>query len=432
LTYTTIIKNPDYDKNQETIEKDVEKGKYQTDITYREAMYEVTRIGQDMYKKMQLVPNIIQVRNEMGKLVAKYNYVNLLLGTVDGVRVSLYEMMYELSVIYNIIRFMINRELAKLKGKVFYYDEAYLPKGKTLNDILYRMTEDSIVTFNSKQSGNDDDDPKAKDIRTQIGDMDLGVSQGLGLLITAGQDIERTLDRITGITDARQGVSKASATATAITTSTEASRACTQDIFYFFEEYINEVLTTVVERYKAKIASNPSDEHEMIVGANGIKFFSDNKKLTLDDYAAFIGNGRQELQIREKMKRWIELQINAGELRAHDAGKAELEETMNGFLKVLEDGWKAIQDANVQQSEAKANENLQTLRQQIELQDQNREDLQQHEKDLINLEYDRKAGLQQGVDIAKSEMNEAKIQADLLKAGQAVQADNSESNNFPI
>ena len=432
LVYPSIISNEDYDKNYESIQKDLAKGKYEIDIEYRQALYEVTRIGKDIYSKMQLVSDIVQRTNEEGKSVTLYDYVNLMLGTVDGVRVSLFEMMYELGIVYNIIRFMINRELAKYKGKVFHYDEAYLPKGKTWNDVLHRMTEDSVVMYNSKQAGNDDDDPKAKDVRGQIGEMDLGVSQGMQMLLQAASEIEQALDRITGITDARQGITKASQTATGINTSIEASRAQTQDIFYFFEEFVNDALTLIIEKKKARMVNKPNDNDEMIVGDNGVQFLMDSRAITLDDFVAYIGNGRKEADLKARMQRWVEVDINAGQLRASDVARAEMKETMEEYIKCLENGWDAIQKNNQANSEAQANEQIENLKQNIALADKVREDAQQHDMDKINLTKKWDFDIKNNTDFNKQQMQDKELNVDMQKASLASKPDNADSNNFPV
>lgn len=430
MKYQSIIPVDNFYKNQESIEKDVEKGKYEVDSKYRQALYEITKIGQDIYCNTKKVANIVQRTNELGKKVTAYNYLNLLLGTVDGTRISIFQLMYELSVQYNIIRFMMNRELAKYKGKGFTYDEAYLPAGKTYMDILHRLTEDSIITYNSKQPGNDEDDPRAKDSRSVIEERDLGLSQGFPQLVAAAMDIERALSSITGITDARQGTSKASTTATGIENSVTASRSQTQDIFFFFEEYINDVLTHIVERKKAKMVASPDERDEMIVGANGIQYLIDNRDMILDDYAAFIGNGRKENELKQRMQTWVQAQINAGELRASDVARAELKETMAEYLEVLDSGWETIQKANQETSKTQAAENVKNLQEQIRAAKENTEDLQAHELDKINLKGEWDMRIKTGSDAVKMETDEKKIQADLYKAGMSQEQNNKNSESL--
>ena len=57
-------------------------------------------------------------------------------------------MLDDISFLYNVVMFRIIRELAKAKGKAVAYDLAGLPKGQTMKDVMYNLTDDGLYLYN--------------------------------------------------------------------------------------------------------------------------------------------------------------------------------------------------------------------------------------------------------------------------------------------
>ena len=129
-----------------------------------------------------------------------------------GIRVSLLEMLDDISFLYNVVMFQINRELAKAKGKAVAYDLAGLPKGQTVKDVMYNLTDDGLYLYNSSQEGN----KIGRDVMVQgtIKEIDLGVSNTIAVLLPLKNELQLMADRLTGITEERQGQIAASSTVT--------------------------------------------------------------------------------------------------------------------------------------------------------------------------------------------------------------------------
>jgi hypothetical protein len=412
--YSTFI-SADYKKNGEKIDKEVSAGKYNIEKFYKESMLCVTRIGKDMYVKYGYDENIIQSRTNTGKYRTEYDYCNLVYGTVNGTRISIYELTVELSRTYNIIRFMINREISKLKGKTFTYDEAYLPKGKSTVDVMYRLTEDGVLTYNSAQAGvNEGEERRMTDA---FKELDLGVSQGLQTLIILGQDIERVIDRITGINENRQGLNKASATATGIEMSVEASRSITYPLYYFFNIFQNHVFTKICEKKKADIIANKDNsDGEMIIGANGVSEFIKYGDMGFDDYVAYVTNGKKLRDLKERNRALYLQQVNAGELRAQDIVRAEMQETYAEYLAVLDNAWNELNEMRrkIEEEKSKGAQAMQTeaLQQQNNL----HEDDQRHDLDVIQFQGEINKEIQMLKNSGKIQDTSAKGSFDLRKA----------------
>ena len=132
VPYKLSLSDSYYEENQKEIDSDVQRGKYSLNRYYGEDLYEITRIGKDIYADFGRVKGQIQRRGPNGKYCAYYDYVNLCFGTINGSRIPLQEIIDNLSEVYNVVMFMINRELKKMKGMVFTYDKSATPDRKSV------------------------------------------------------------------------------------------------------------------------------------------------------------------------------------------------------------------------------------------------------------------------------------------------------------
>lgn len=412
------IKYEDTDKGKKftnIISEDTYEEKYKNrknvETVYKETLWTVSRIGKDIYCAHFELKDQIQTRMGGPKFHVMYNYCGLLQGTVDGIRISLYEIGIDLSQVYNFIRFAINRELSKIKGKVITYDKAYLPDGKNMADIMYQMTEDSVVEYSSAEAGIDDEEDSGKRFgpTDMFKEVDLGASQGLQMLIMAGQDIERVLDRLTGMNDSRQGISKASKTATGVQSDIASSVSQTYDIFYYFQQYTDMVLTKLAEKTKINHAYLKYDIGALELGDDEKQFIEITKNISWDDYACVTSDGRKEVEIKERIRMLYEAQINAKELRAQDIARAEMQDTFIGFLEALDKGWNAIIQQRMEEAKQASKANSEDMQQQMKSNREIMEDQQSHEKEKIIIKGD--------IDTQRDrEKNQIKKEIEMMKA----------------
>ena len=383
VPYMADLSSDYYNKNQKQIDREVKRGKYKVFTKYKESLWGIVRIGNDVYIDGGELDNVIQTRLGGEKFNVQYNYSGLLHGTINSTRVSLQEMIMDLSVTYNILRFQINREIGKIKGKVFTYNREFLPKGETTESVMYKLVEDGILDYDGSQDGNIED---GRDSSNAIKEMDLGVSQALPILVQLAIDVERTIDRITGINESRQGLTKATSTATASLQNIEASRSITYPLFYDINEYAKRVLIKLAEKTKINWEWLDSIKGGMLVGNDEVFFLKATKDLTNDDYGIYISDGRKEYDIKERLRNLYGVQINAGELRTHDVAEAEMQDTFVGYRKVLDDAWVEIQKNQAQQAQIREEAENKRTKMGLEIAREDREDRQQATLDEISLE----------------------------------------------
>ncbi len=335
VPYKRILSEKYFKDNKAKLRSDVKNGKYKIEKFYREILWTSCRINRDIFTPAKKEDDIIQILNENGIYRAEFDYTGMLFSTINGSRVSIQEIIYELERIYDDIRFMMNKEIRKIRGDTLIYDDAFLPKGQKFIDVLHSVSEDGVVRYNSSSEGNVSG-LEADSNKVGIGSMNLGESQTLVILLQQAMDIERVMDRITGMNESRQGLEKATSTATANTNNVEASRSMTYDMFYFMKDYIERVLMKLAEKTKLNITQHGEDSRKFVLSDEELYYLVSTKNLMSSNYAVTVTDGRKEQITLQKLEQLFPQEINAGLLRTNDVAKFYMEESFAKAIKTLD------------------------------------------------------------------------------------------------
>lgn len=420
--YITTLSREYYDKNEYKLKREDEKyfkenGKHTIDKRYREVLWTATKIGKNIYTSAKQENDIIQILNDNGIYSVQFDYCGMLFNTVNGFRVSVQEVIYELEKIYDDIRFMMNKELRKIKGDTMLYDEAFLPKEKRFIDIIHDVSEDGVIRYNSSAEGNRSG-TEADSNKVGIGAINLGQSQSLMVLLNQAMDIERVMDRVTGMNDNRIGLAKATSTATANVNNIEASRSMTYDLFYFMANYIELVLEKLCEKTKINVLYKGEDSRQFIFDDDQIKYLLSTKELVFDNYGVSITDGKKERDILQRIEGLFPQEINAGLLRTKDVAKFYMETSFASAIKILDKAHEelaALRQQEEKNKQATANKQIEAN---IQMSQEDREDKQNHDKEMEVLRTEGKkeieamrAGMQGTMDfqnnLAKASMQRA-------------------------
>lgn len=387
--YRLTIDNDDYIKNESKYKRDVNSGKYKIEVAYHDDLFQGTRIGEDIYTNVGRTESQVHRLTKNNKYRAEYDYVNFLFGTIDGVRMSLQGLISGLSEVNNIIMHMIVRELKKIKGKVIVYDEALRPKLKTMKNIFYDIAEDGVLTINSSGDGNF----SGNDVQNAVNliqELDLGLSDSFNLLLNLKNDISNTLDRITGINESREGQSPVSQTATGTLQNIEASRSITRDLFYGHQIFMNKVFSILAEKTKLNKEYLDSNRAKILLGDTGIKFIKASKELMFDDFDVKFTDGGKEREIRDRIARFFDVEINGGNLRTQDVIKFDMTKNLNEGVRVLQSAWDEINNIKREELQNSNQQQQEALTAGQELAKENREDLQAHEVEIERMKIESK------------------------------------------
>ena len=407
-----------YEKNIEMHNKNVEKGEYQIETRYKITKYEATRIGGVIDINMREKPYQIHSMDRPSN-VLNSTYHGFICGTVDGVRISIQQMIENFDNMYDINMYQINKDLARAKGKALFYDLAGLPEGKKMKDVMYNVLNDGIVPFNSAAAGNFSG--RNLDLTNAIKEIDLGLSASLEYSLTLQQNILNQLNQITGINENREGQIAASSTATNANSAISASRTITEPIFNGMDGFVKRVLMSVVNLSAISWAFVKIDKGEQILGTERFKYLQATRELGFKDYGVHIEDGGRYMDLRRDMKELMQLSLNTKELRPMDAAKVLQSETTAQMIAALETSWEQLQIA-AQKSDQANNQVKQQIaaaqmQQQINLANADREDRQEAAINEINVGADAQIRINNNKMQGKMFENQQKTESEIFTKG---------------
>lgn len=392
-----------YENNKAYHDANVAKGDYEIVTKYIEERYEATRIGGVIDVDMRPVQGKKRSSDNPSKVTSS-TYIGYIHNIVNGITVSLQEVMENYSNLFDLVQYQKNKEIAKLKGKILTIDRASLGQKQKLEDLLYRMVNDQLLDYDSSAAGNIGNrnlDPKA-----MFQQFDLGLTESFSQLLTVEQNIIANVNQITGINENRQGNTAASSTATAQQSDIANSRTITEGLFYGFSGFTKRVMKAVVDKTAVSAAFYQAEMWEAILGTEMYSFLDNSIDLVYRDYGVEIEDGSRYMEISQKIERMMEFSLNAKEIRPMDALNVLLSETVAEKRVALEQSWiqmqKIMQDSAAQEQQANAQMNQEQMQTQIQIAQENREDLQKQEMDAITL----KGQVQMEVDNNKAQHDE--------------------------
>lgn len=354
-----------YETNKEMHDKNVADGLYEIVIKYKEDEYEATRIGGMIDINMRRT--FFQKRSvDKPAHILSSSYYGYVHGMVNGVTVSLQQIIENFDNMFDICMYQILKELARAKGKALGYDRATLPINTSTKDIMYRALNDQFIEYDSSATGNQSG--TRVDITTMFKEIDLGLSQSFQFLLTLKQDIINTLNQITGINESREGNTAASSTATNAQADIANSRTITEALFYGFNGFVTRVMKGVVDSSAISWAFYKLEKGEQILGASKLKYLQLTKEIGYRDYGVHVEDGGHYMEIKQDIKRMMGFSLNAKEIRPMDALNVLLSNTVSEMKNKLNNSW--IEMQKVMQQSQQSEQQAQAQQQQMQLQTQ--------------------------------------------------------------
>lgn len=395
-SYVFEMNTEKYEENIEKHKRNQEKGKYKIETKYREVLYHAVLVGDD------IMPIWGEKEYTMRRVdspadVLSFSYVMALFNTVAGERVSLQEIIENFSNIFDVTMFQILKELNKAKGKILGYDRAVLPEGKKLKHIMYDVTNDSFLDYDSNRDSNTYG--QKIDITQMFKEIDLGLSSSFPSLIALKSEILATVDRLTGINENRQGDIKASSTATNAQSAILSSRTITEGMFYLMGMFTEKALLKIVETTKITWGLGKSEKSNIILGDEMHQYLVATQDLAHQDYGVHMSDGGQEVRIREKLDRYTEAALNAKDLRYQDLIAYEVSPTLSAAKAVLDKAFKEVTAIRQQEAQAESERqgqlNGQNNEAQMQLAKEDREDKQAHDVEMSGVDADNEIRVNQ-------------------------------------
>lgn len=419
-SYVMEIEASKYEAAMQVHADNVSKGKYQIETKWSEQTYEATRIGGLPDLDVNCRRKYFQKRSvDDPSRVLSSSYHGFIFNTVNGTRISLQEKIESFDNIFDITMYQILKELARAKGKIVTFDRAGLPQKMKLSDVIYRAANDQFLDYDSSASGNTAQ--RQLDPANMFKEIDLGLSQSFEYLLAMKNDIQNTLNQITGINENREGQIAASSTATNANSAIAASRTITEPLFFGMQGFVKRVMKSIIDSTKTSWAFYKLDKGEFILGADKLKFLQVTKSIGYKDYDAHVDDGGEYLRLRQEMDNLMAFDMNAGQLRSADVLKVKLAKTTAQMKATLEDAWLQIQKVAMEQKQMDM-QNQQMMQQQqiqanVQMAEADREDRQVNEKDNINLKTQGQIAVENVKAQNKMYENQQKSENDIILKG---------------
>jgi hypothetical protein len=176
-------------------------------------------------------------------------------------------------------------------------------------------------------------------------------------------------------------LTSASETATNANNNIVSSRTITEPMMYFFDIFCGEIFKSILDLYRVKVLINKDEVAEEI--GEDAAFFFEEMEVSVCEVGVVMENNRMIEQVRQRIQKYIEVSLNAGELAIPDAFEVETAQTIAEAKAILRNSWNSIQELKAQEAirnnEAQAAIKKEALDTEIEF----REDQQRHEIEKI-------------------------------------------------
>jgi hypothetical protein len=346
-----------YEANKKEVDKNAKKNGQEVITEFTKELYEGCRIGHLIDVNCRVKPFTMKDEDTGDPM---FSYTGCLIKPVDGESISLQEVIENFSSLFNVVMYQINREIGKMKGKSLVIDKGLLPKGKTVKQLLYQITNDSFTDLSS--AGLTNMAGKDMNIMNMIKEFDLGLSDSFPQLVALKNDILQLLDFMTGINNERTGDIQASSTSGNAMAAVEASRTITEGLFFYTHKYTENVLIKLAETAKVVWGIYNPDKLRTILGDSDFEYIEATADLADQKYGVYLTNGRRESELMQKIEKYAEFYANSKELQFVDLVDVTLAESLSEIKTIAVNGWERVQAVR----EAETNKQLMAQRDNVQ------------------------------------------------------------------
>jgi len=320
-------------------------------------------------------------------------YVALIPNYLNGAIVSKVQRLKPLQNLKNIAMYRVMLEIGRSGGKGFIYDIAQLPKGWDIHTALkyLRTTGISFVDSSVEGAGS----------FNQFKDIDMGLSQSVTQFLELSMFLDREMDSISGVNEARQGLVQGASQAVGVTNSALLqSNLSTSMYFTLFSQMFTKAMNK--QAGLAKIAWAGKERFAMIIGDTGINFLEEDIELDLNDYNVFIEEVPPAMADQQMFYQLVMAGVQSGQVPLVQAMKVLMEKDIDEAIQILELEMKKAEQMQADQQEQLAQQEQQALmaqQQQAEQANQAKLQTQQmkSDADMKKIMTQGKIDLKQGV-----------------------------------
>jgi hypothetical protein len=391
-TYTDVSKEYNSDSEyRKSTDQEVTDQKYKLQRVVIESLYQGASVGGDVFVGIKECSDIIKTRDYKNRFNVVYDYTITLVKTIGNKRTAYANVMLELNKEYDYVQWLIKKNIKKLKVAPIYVDKAALGK-TTLNKFLHDAEENDVIIVDSSS---EELNYEMDDVRKVMGTLNAqsNASNIIQSFLMIASNIERGMDLLTGINDARQGIEKATTTATTNQSNLRASRSVTYDLFYFTQKHEEIAITKVLQKEKLAIALNP--EEYQFMDEFDSSFLKATVDIALDDYSARVTDGKKEHDLKADIDMYLPQEVNSGKISTADVIDFKIASSFAEAVDILHSAVARTEEIQSKNQQSQQQSQQQISQQQIQAATADREDKQSHEKELVDIVEENKIRLKE-------------------------------------
>lgn len=273
-------------------------------------------------------------------------YKVLIPNYLNGQGVSKVQQLKSLQSLKDIAMYNVQLSMARAGTKGFVYDTAQVPDDWDVHTVIKYLKSVGIAFINSKKDG-------LPATFNQFQQIDLSLSQSITYLLEVSAMVDREMDAVSGINEARQGIVQNASQAVGVTQSAlMQSSLSTASYFKLFEDLCSSILN--IQAQLVKIAWAGKEKFAPIIGDTGINFLEQDIDLDLDDYSVFAQSIPPALDDVQKFQELVIAALQAGQLDFVDAMKLLRERDITQGIRRFEKEVNKKQKEQMEQEQAMA------------------------------------------------------------------------------
>ncbi len=332
---------------------------------------------------------------------------------VNRSSISKVDILKALQKLKNITMYNIQLAMSRAGGKGFVYDIAQIPDEWDVKTVMKYLKTSGIAFIDSKKDG-------IPSGYNQFGPIDQQISDGVSKYLEINNMIDREMDAISGINEARQGLVQNSSQAVGVTQSALIqSSLATESLNAEFQMFASNVWTHMAGL--TRLAWKNKEKFSPIIGETGINFISNEIDLALDDYGVFIEETNPMLSDLQSFQSVVITALQSGSINFVDALKLMREKDVTRGIREFELAYNKQQEQIQEQQAAQQEAEQESSMAQTQAQSQNQQGLQ---------ESANQNRLQLGGQKSKSDVNKELVKGRIDLRGKQLQGNIDAKNNL--
>lgn len=388
------------DKHGNTHLKEVPGNKKGADILKTELKIwrQATLIGGKILKEWGEMKN--QVRSLDNLSETRPPYIVLIPNYLNGQSVSVVQQLKGLQKFKDLTMFNLQLTMSRAGAKGFVFDVSQVPDGWDVHTVIKYLKTVGIAFIDSKKDG-------IPSNFNQFGSIDMTLSSSVSQYLEISMMIDREMDAVSGINEARQGMVQSSSQAVGVTQSALLQSSLSTELrFELFKQFINKLLNN--QAGLIKITWEDPEKYAPVISEVGFDFISEPVDLDLDDFDVDVQSLPPIAEDRQMFQGMIQAALQAGAIDFEMAIDLLLENDLDTAVRKFKKNLKK------QREEQQA---MQQMQQQAEQQAMAEQEQMRLQAEQQNMAAQGQMKMQE-IDKSKQwdkDITQVKSRADLLK-----------------